>query len=74
MKINYRKNTIPLGRNEKALWQRATADGRDVAEARARVSDAADVMLDRGATHVEVYAPTEAGGFMLDQYESNRRP
>ena len=68
MRISTTKSTITLGRNEKTLWQSATPDGRDLAEARERVQDAAHALMARTGRSVEVYAPAEAGSFMVDQY------
>ena len=73
MRISTKTATITLGRPEKALWQAATANGPDIADARERVRDAAQELADRLGRTVEVFAPACAGGWMLDQYEPRDR-
>lgn len=68
MRISTTKNTIVLGRNERAIWGATTPDGRDLADARERVREAAEALATRTGRTVDVYAPAEAGGFMVDQY------
>ncbi len=58
---------ITLGRGEKALWQAATADGRDVDAARREVRAKARPLLEQGR-RVTVVAPAEAGGWTADEW------
>lgn len=62
--------TITLDGDERALWQDETADGRDIADAKRAVRAECEALFARGFTCVEVYAPAEAGGWMVDQYEA----
>ena len=58
---------ITLGRGEKALWQAGLADARDIDAARRTVDARVKDLIRKGAVAVEVYAPAEAGGFMVEQ-------
>ena len=58
---------ITLGRNERALWGATTADARDIDSARRIVNARVKDLIRAGARVVEVYAPAEAGGFMVEQ-------
>ena len=58
---------ITLGRGEKALWQTATADGRDIDSARRTVIAKARGLLEQGR-RVTVVAPMEAGGWTAEEW------
>lgn len=60
---------ITLGRHERPLWgTTATADGRLVADTRRAVQARVRKLFAAGVSRVEVYAPAEAGGCMIDQH------
>jgi hypothetical protein len=58
---------ITLGRGERALWGATTADARDIDAARRVLGGRVNDLIRAGAKVVEVYAPAEAGGFMVEQ-------
>ena len=58
---------ITLGRGERALWGATTADARDIDSTRRAVDSRVKDLIRAGAQVVEVYAPAEAGGFMVEQ-------
>ena len=62
-----RSALIVLGRGEKALWQTATADGRDFDSARRTVIAKARGLLEQGR-RVTVVAPMEAGGWTAEEW------
>jgi hypothetical protein len=62
-----RSARITLGRGEKALWQTATADGREVDAARRTVIAKARPLLEDGR-RVTVVAPMEAGGWTAEEW------
>lgn len=59
---------VTLGRRERALWGAASADGRAVSDTRRAVLARARSLFASGVSRVEVYAPAEAGGCMIDQH------
>lgn len=69
MRISVARSTIVLGTAERALWQRRTADGRDLDDARRDVMRAARRLAARTGRTVEVYAPARAGGSLLEVVE-----
>lgn len=62
------KAIITLGRQERPLWSARGGSGPDVYETRKRVKDKVLELLSRGFMSVDVYAPAEAGGWMVDQW------
>jgi hypothetical protein len=58
---------ITLGRGERPMWD-VSADGRDQYDTRRTVAARVRSLLAAGAEQVEVYAPAEAGGYMIDQH------
>jgi len=59
---------VTLGRSERAMWQTETADARDVDATRRTVMERVRALFAAGASVVEVYAPAEAGGYVVDQH------
>lgn len=59
---------ITLGRGERALWGATSADGRAIDSTRRTLMAQVRSLIGAGASCVEVYAPKEAGGFMIDQH------
>lgn len=58
---------ITLGRGERALWGATTPDARDIDAAHRAMDARVKELIRKGAVVVEVYAPAEAGGFMVEQ-------
>ncbi len=78
MRITYptsrNRPVITLGRAERALWQKQTADARDVDAARRAVLARVRSLITAGCSIVEVYAPAEGGGHLIDQHVWWRLP
>lgn len=71
MRVTFPTRTRPvitLGRSERALWGATTADGRLVRDTRCTVLAKVRSLIASGAICVEVYAPAEAGSFMIEQH------
>jgi hypothetical protein len=71
MRITYpTRRTAPvitLGRSERPMWD-MSADGRDQYDTRQTVMKRVRSLFAAGAEQVEVYAPAEAGGYMINQH------
>jgi hypothetical protein len=75
MRVKYPKNDrscpiIQCGRAERMISVESGADGRAVAEVRARVAKRARDLFAAGAVRVEVFAAAEFGGHKIAEYEA----
>ncbi len=67
MRANKTKHIITLGRGGRSAWSTRTAGTPEAYAARNKVLGAAQELANTTGRTWEVYAPAEAGGYLMEQ-------